>query len=253
MSPSHDGIFFRPITGNDEVGFWVGGQHHRHSLDQDVHPFLHRHSTRREDDRCQRRDAVATLDLGGINETIESMIVDTVGDHMDLLGRNSINPVQFVGEKVADRNYQIGVVTASRLGVADPAGEPVKKDIAITTVLRGVHGQHTGRAEAVHRILHGVGGEPVVGMDDLELADHGSYFVKTMSHGFAHVIHALDIVFAQAMIDPVIVNPVDAVIVILTLLASGDDMQVVSSPLQAGGQFGDMDTEATRGDRVEGF
>jgi hypothetical protein len=172
---------------------------------------------------------------------------------VNLLAGSVIDPVQFVGQETADRDHQIGVVAARRFGVANPTGEAIEKHVAVAAVLGRMHGQDARRAETVHRVLHGVGGQPVVGVDDLEPPDHGSHFVKAMGHGFANVVHAFDIVFARAVIDAVVVNPVDAVIVVLVFLAPGDDVRIVPAPLQAGGQFRDVDAETAGRDRVLRF
>jgi hypothetical protein len=75
--------------------------------------------------------------------------------------------------------------------------------------------------------------------------------MEAMGHGLAHIIHALDEIFAQAVIDPMIMDAINAIIIILILLAPGNDVKFVSPAVQAGGEFSDMDAESPGGDGVQ--
>jgi hypothetical protein len=77
--------------------------------------------------------------------------------------------------------------------------------------------------------------------------------MEAMGHRLAHVVHAFDEVFVQAMIDPMIMNAVDAVVVVLIGLAPGDDMEIVPPPLQTGGQFRDVDSQSSRRNGMQRF
>jgi hypothetical protein len=124
--------------------------------------------------------------------------------------------------------------------VSNPPGEAVEKDIAVAPVLGRVHGQHAAGAKAVHDVFHGVGSEPVVGLDELEVADQGGNLLELVGHGLAHEVHAFDEVLARSVVDTVVVHPIDLVVVVLAFLAAGDHMDLMATPLQPSSQLRDM-------------
>jgi hypothetical protein len=74
-----------------------------------------------------------------------------------------------------------------------------------------------------------------------------------MGHRLAHEIHALDIVVAQAVINTMVMYAFNTIIVILIVLAPGDDVHVMPSALQAGGKFRHVHGEAASGNGMQGF
>jgi hypothetical protein len=50
-----------------------------------------------------------------------------------------------------------------------------------------------------------------------------------------------------------IMDAINAIIIILILLAPGNDVEFVSPAVQASGEFSDMDAESPGGDGVQGF
>ena len=77
--------------------------------------------------------------------------------------------------------------------------------------------------------------------------------MEAMRHRLAYVVRGLDAVGARAMVDAVVVDPVDAVIVALGMAALGEDVHIVAPTLEARRQLGDVHAETAGDSGVQGF
>jgi len=74
---------------------------------------------------------------------------------------------------------------------------------------------------------HGVGCEPVMGMDDIKGTDKILGLKEMINHGSTHIVDLLDKVIIQLKGTTVIMNPVDEFIICLSLSHASKDMDIM--------------------------
>lgn len=188
-----------------------------------------------------------------IHAVVEDLRVDAVVDHPALVVRHLVKRLDLFLEQIADRDNPIDTVGAVALVIGDARGLSGIMPVAVAAILGRVHGQHGAMPSAFLDPDDGVGGEPVVRMDDVESADAVFHLEEVMHERAAHVVDFIDKAGIQRERAAVVVNPLDTFVGRLIVPLTREHVNVMSTAPQAGRQLGDVHADAADGDGVERF
>ena len=92
-------------------------------------------------------------------------------------------------------------------------------------------------------------------MHDIEVRTHIIFHLEHgVCEGAAHIIDVVDEIVGALERDPVVVHPVNLVVLPVTLPAhAGKDMHLMAFALQCRGKFGHMNGDAAHGYRMQRF
>ena len=125
--------------------------------------------------------------------------------------------------------------------------------IAVAAVLGRVHGQDGLAAAALLDPDHGVGGQPIVGVDEVEAADVVLDGEEVVDERPAHVVDFVHEIGVTAESAAVVVDAVDAVVVALPMAEARENMDFMPAAMQGGGQLGDVNAHAADRDGMQRF
>src|SRR5262249_32023140 len=137
--------------------------------------------------------------------------------------------------------------------VGDAGRHAAVVPVAVAAVLGGVHGQDGLVPAAFLDPGDGVGGEPVVAVDDVEAAGAVLHREGGVGEGATHVIELIHKIRVQRERAAVVVDAVDAVVTGLVVPLAGEDVDLVAAAFEAGGQLGDVNADAADGEGVKAF
>ena len=241
------------VADEDEFGVGIIAQDVRHGADEDVRPLLHDHAADEQNGRIERADGVAAFDLAGIDGVIEGAGIDAVVDDVGLVVGALVQPADLVLELVGHGDDSIGAVGAVAFVVLNARRLTAEEAIAVAAILGRVHGQHGPSAAALLDPDQGVGGQPVVGVDDVEAAHMVLHGEELVDERPAHVVDFVDEIRVQREVAAMVVNAVDAVVVRLLMAAAGEHMDFMAPAIESRRQFRDVDANSTHGDAVQCF
>ena len=100
---------------------------------------------------------------------------------------------------------------------------------------------------------YGIRGQPVVGMNYVEVSDEVLDGIEVVDENATHVVNFINKILMQLEIAPVVVDAVDAVVVRLPMSAPREDVDFMASSFQPGRQLGDVNGDTSHCDRMERF
>jgi hypothetical protein len=65
-----------------------------------------------------------------------------------------------------------------------------------------------------------------------------------MSHSLTHPIHTLNKIVTDAMINPMVMDPIDSIVMVLILFSACENVNFMAPPFQTGSKFSHMNTQA---------
>jgi hypothetical protein len=83
-------------------------------------------------------------------------------------------------------------------------------------------------------------------MGKLKFTDKVRDFTEPVHHGFTHEVHGLNEAVAHAMINTMVVHPIDSLVRSLARSTTRENMQVVATPLKTCRKFGSVNTETPK-------
>ena len=239
------------VADKHELGVGIVAKDMRHGADQDVRSLLHDHAADEKNRGVERPDGIAAFDLAGIDRVIESSRVDAVVDDGGLVIGALVQPADLVLELVGHGDDAIGAVGAVPFVVLNAWRLSAEEAVAVASVLGRVHGQHRLAAAAILDPDKGVGSQPVVRVDDVEVAHmifHGAILVD---EGPAHVVDFIDEIARQHEVAAMVLDAVDAIVGGLLMAAAREDVDGMTATLKGRRQLRDVNADATHGDAVQ--
>ena len=137
------------------------------------------------------------------------------------------------------------------LVVLDAVRLTAEELIAVAAVLRRVHGQNALASTAFLDPDEGVGGQPIVGVNEVETADvvlHGENSWTKARHMLLTSSTKFE---CSAKVAAMIMHAVDAVVVRLLVAEAREHMDFMAAPIESGRQLRDVDPDSTHGDAVQ--
>mmetsp|Transcript_94575 Transcript_94575/g.264816 ORF Transcript_94575/g.264816 Transcript_94575/m.264816 type:complete len:261 (-) Transcript_94575:252-1034(-) len=183
-----------PVADEDDLRVAMRPDDARHGLGEHVralHPADH--AAHEEHQGIQGADAVAALDLAGVDEAVEAGADDAVGDGPDLGVRDGVDRRHLRAQLVAHGDEAVG--HEGRL--AFPSADIVLAIALAPAGLCGVEREDAGTAVRVLALHHGLAGHPIVSVADVEAAHAILCAAERPCHRVAHVGHGLHETFAR--------------------------------------------------------
>src|SRR5262249_32086113 len=150
------------------------------------------------------------FDHPGVDLALELFRGHTVVNHSPFILWQIIHPHQFPLQSITYRDYTIGAVRAVPFVVANSAGWSVPEMVSAAAIFGGMHRQDPFVIRpAMFDPRHRIRAQPVVGVDDIEMADVILGLEEMPNKGAAHFldfIHEIVGVIERAVMVPDPVN-----------------------------------------------
>ncbi len=128
--------------------------------------------------------------------------------------------------------------------MTDPSRLAVPKVIAATPVLGGMDREDALSPTTLFDPNHGVGGQPIMRMNDIKWADVILRLENVMNEGPAHIVDLIDKVGMKVEGATMVMDTINPHVVRLSLAHARKNMDLVSFALERCGEFRHVDSHA---------
>ena len=215
---------------------------------------MHGEPTRKQNGGIRGPDGVSISDDGRIDPAVEFVNGHAIVDHPAFPIGQIIHPHQLALEGATDRDDAISAIGAVTFVVANAGARAAPEIVSAATIFGGMHCQHVAMiGPTLFDPDHGVGGEPVVGVDDIEMAV-AIFFLKEMpDKRAAHLLNFIDEIAVEVEWTKMVPDAVDLQNVTGAIAGTSEDVDVMAFALESRRQFGNMRRYSPDRYRMERF
>ena len=215
---------------------------------------MHGEPTGEQNGGIHGRDGVSTSDDGRVDPAVEFVNGHAIVDHPAFPIGEVIHPHQLALERATDCDDAVGAIGAVTLVVANAGARTAPEIVSAAAIFSGMHGQDGAMiGPALFNPDHGIGGEPVVRVDEIEMAVTIFFLEEMPDERTAHFLDFIDETGVEIEWTVVIPDAIDLAYAATSVAGTCEDVNVMPFALESRRQFRHMRRYSSDRYRMERF